>query len=152
MSSTVSHAYGVGLIAILVGASASVVFYTSFYLPESLAKPSVPHAILEPTGILDIKIVEGAVIEGNPNFVPNKGDALLSVNNHVRWTNEDTTAHTVTPDHRYEDGYSGEFGSPGVIKPGDSYEFLFTEAGEIHYFCQPHPWMKGSLIVEKSRF
>jgi hypothetical protein len=152
MSATTSHAYGVGLIAVLIGLSASVVFYTSFYLPESLAKPSVDIHILEPEKELIIKIVEGAVIEGNPNYVPNKGEALLTISNLVRWINEDTTAHTVTPDHRYTDGYSGDFGSPGVIKPGDSYEFLFTEAGEIHYFCQPHPWMKGTLKVEKSRF
>jgi len=43
--------------------SASVVFYTSFYLPESLAKPSVDIHILEPEKELIIKIVEGAVIE-----------------------------------------------------------------------------------------
>jgi len=39
--STSSHAYGIGVIALIIGMGASIVFYTSFYLPESLEKPSV---------------------------------------------------------------------------------------------------------------
>lgn len=152
-SPTSSHAYGIGLIAVLVGLSASVVFYTSFYLPESLAKPSVSHAILEPAEeFFLIEIIPGAVIEGNENYVPNKPTVLLTFTNNVKWVNNDDTAHTVTPDHRFADPYSGDFGSPGVLKPGDSYEFLFTEPTVVHYFCQPHPWMKGEISVEKSRF
>ncbi|RMW37125.1 MAG: copper-binding protein [Nitrosopumilus sp.] len=152
-SPTSSHAYGIGLIALLIGLSASVVFYTSFYLPESLAKPSVSHAILEPAEeFFLIEIVPGAVIDGNENYVPNKPTVLLTFTNNVKWVNNDDTAHTVTPDHRFADPFSGDFGSPGVIKPGDSYEFLFTEPTVVHYFCQPHPWMKGEVSVEKSRF
>ena len=149
---TTSHAYGVGLIALLVAAGASTIFYTSFYLPESLAKPSVPENILNPEGTLEIKIVLGAVTEGNPNYVPNKAHAVLTQTNLVKWINEDETAHTVTPDHRAEDAYSGEFGSPGVILPGSEYEFLFTDAQEIPYHCQPHPWMTGTITIEQERF
>ena len=151
-SPTSSHAYGIGLIALIVGMSATVVFYTSFYLPESLAKPSVSEHILHPEKELIIEIVPGAVIEGNENYVPNKAEALLEINNKVIWENNDDTAHTVTPDHRHADSYSGDFGSSGVLKPGDTYEFLFTEPQEVHYHCQPHPWMTGSIIIEKSRF
>ncbi|MCV0410964.1 plastocyanin/azurin family copper-binding protein [Nitrosopumilus sp.] len=152
MSATSSHAYGIGLIALIIGMSATVVFYTSFYLPESLAKPSVDEHILHPEKVLLIEIVPGAVIEGNENYVPNKAEVLLTINNHVTWQNNDDTAHTVTPDHRHSDGYSGDFGSTGVLKPGDTYEFLFTEPQEVHYHCQPHPWMTGSITVEVSRF
>ena len=149
---TSSHAYGVGLIALIVGMSVVVVFYTSFYLPESLAKPSVAEHILHPEKELIIEIVSGAVIEGNENYVPNKAKALLNIDNKVIWQNNDDTAHTVTPDHRHADSYSGDFGSEGVLKPGDTYEFLFTEPQEVHYHCTPHPWMTASIIVEKSRF
>ena len=151
-SPTSSHAYGIGVIAMVVALSASVVFYTSFYLPESMAKPSVSDHILHPEDDLIIEIVPGAVIEGNENYVPNKATALLTFSNRVIWQNNDDTAHTVTPDHRHADSYSGDFGSPGVMKPGDTYEFLFTEPQEVHYHCQPHPWMTGSIVVEKSRF
>ena len=149
---TSSHAYGIGVIAVIVGMSAFVVFYTSFYLPESLAKPSVSDHILHPEKDLIIEIVPGAVIEGNDNYVPNSPTVLLTIDNRVIWQNLDDTAHTVTPDHRHSDTYSGDFGSPGVMKPGDTYEFLFTEPQEVHYHCQPHPWMTGSITVEKSRF
>ena len=150
---TSSHAYGIGMIALIIGMSASVIFYTSFYLPESMAKPSVSDHILHPAEeFFIIEIVPGAVIEGNDNYVPNDPTVLLTFTNNVRWINNDDTAHTVTPDHRHADGYTGDFGSTGVLKPGDVYDFLFTEPQEVHYHCQPHPWMTGSITVEKSRF
>jgi len=149
---TSSHAYGIGVIALIIGMSASVVFYTSFYLPESLAKPSVDEHILHPEEDFIIEIVPGAVVEGNQNYVPNKALVTLSINNKVIWQNNDDTAHTVTPDHRSTDSYSGDFGSSGVLKPGDSYEFLFTEPQDVPYHCTPHPWMTGTISVEKLRF
>jgi len=149
---TSSHAYGIGMIALIIGMSASVVFYTSFYLPESLAKPSVSDHILHPEEDFIIEIVPGAVVEGNPNYVPNKPVVALTINNNVIWENNDDTAHTVTPDHRHSDSYSGEFGSPGVMKPGETYEFLFTEPQDVPYHCTPHPWMEGTISVELSRF
>jgi len=151
-TSTQSHAYGIGMIAIIIGMSVSIVFYTSFYIPESLAKPSVSEQILNPEGDFIIEIVLGAVIEGNESYVPNQSKVLLGISNKVIWKNLDDIAHTVTPDHRASDAYSGDFGSVGVIKPGESYEFLFTEAQEILYHCEPHPWMTGKILVELSRF
>ncbi len=149
---TSSHAYGIGVIAVIIGMSAFVVFYTSFYLPESLAKPSVAEHILNPEKDFIIEIVPGAVIEGNESYVPNSAKVLLGISNKVIWQNLDDTAHTVTPDHRATDAYSGDFGSIGVLKPGESFEFLFTEPHEIPYHCEPHPWMTGKISVEKSRF
>ena len=150
-ATTSSHAYGIGLIAVIVGMSVGLIFYTGFYLPESLAKPSVSEHILEPTTTFEIEIVPGAVIDGNENYVPNKAIITLEKDNHVIWTNNDDTPHTVTADHRAEDSYSGEFNSPGVIKMGETYEFLFTEEQEIPYHCEPHPWMKGTIKIEKGR-
>ena len=151
-ASTSSHAYGIGVIAVIVGMSAGLIFYTSFYLPESLAKPSVSEHILNPEETFMIEIVPGAVIEGNENYVPNKPIITLEKDNKVVWTNHDDTPHTVTPDHRAEDSYSGEFGFPGVIMPGEEFEFLFTEPQEIPYHCQPHPWMTGTIKIEVGRF
>ncbi len=149
---TSSHAYGIGLVAVIIGLSAFVVFYTSFYLPESLAKPSVSEHILHPEKDFIVEIVLGAVIDGNDSYVPNSANVLLGINNKVIWKNLDDTAHTVTPDHRAADAYSGDFGSLGVIKPGESFDFLFTEPQEIPYHCEPHPWMTGKILVEMRRF
>ena len=151
-TSTSSHAYGIGVIALIIGISVSFVFYTSFFVPESLLKPSVSEHILNPEIDFIIEIVPGAVIDGNENYVPNQAKVLLGISNKVIWQNNDDTAHTVTPDHRTSDAYSGDFGSVGVIKPGESFEFLFTDAQEILYHCEPHPWMTGKISIDLSRF
>lgn len=150
---TSSHAYGIGVIAIIVAMSASVIFYTSYYVPESLAKPSVDEHVLHPVEETSIDMIQGSASpEQQDNFVPKLVNIQLGIDNHVIWNNIDETPHTVTPDHRAEDSYSGEFGSPGVVKPGEKYEFTFTEETEIEYHCQPHPWMTGKIVVTKARF
>ncbi len=151
--SRTSNAYGVGIMTVIVGVAASAVFYQGFYLPESLEKPSVDEHVLHPTSEKQISIIEGAALtDQEENYVPKKVDVQLGVDNLVVWTNADGTAHTVSAAHRYADSYSGVFGSDGVIMPGETYEFLFTEPTELEYYCIPHPWMKADLVVTKQRF
>lgn len=125
-----------------------------FYLPEQSAKPAVSEHILHPTHEENIinMIIGSASEEQQDNFVPKLVNIQLGIDNHVVWVNEDDVAHTVTPDHRTSDSYSGDFGSPGVVLPGETYEFLFTESQTIPYHCQPHPWMTGTLEITKQRF
>lgn len=152
-SSSTSHAYGIGIITIIVGLSVGIAFYQMFYLPESLAKPAVDEHILHPVKETIVEMIKGSA---NPNqqdnFVPKLVNIQLGIDNLVIWKNIDDTPHTVTPDHRAEDSYSGPFGSSGVVKAGEEYEFLFTEDHEIEYHCDPHPWMTGKLIITKQRF
>ena len=154
MSQTTSgHAYGITIITLVVGLSVGIGYYQMFYLPEQSAKPSVSEHILHPTSETIIKIIPGSALETQQdNFVPKLVNIQLGIDNHLIWINDDDVAHTVTPDHRSEDSYSGEFGSTGVVLPGESYEFLFTEDNEIDYHCTPHPWMKGKIIITKQRF
>ena len=148
-----SHAYGIGLMAVLVATAAGLVYYQAFYLPESLLKPSVDEHILHPVEQKVINMIPGSAdADQQDNFVPKLVDIQLGIDNHILWENLDNTAHTVTPAHRHEDSYSGEFGSDGVVLAGESYEFLFTESAEIEYFCIPHPWMTGKLVITKQRF
>ena len=148
-----SHAYGIGIITLVVGLSVSIGYYQMFFLPEQTAKPSVSEHILHPVEETHIKMIPGSSQESQQdNFVPKLVNLQLGIDNHVIWTNDDNVAHTVTPDENVVDSYSGEFGSPGVIKPGESYEFVFTEDHEIPYHCTPHPWMKGTIIITKQRF
>ena len=150
---TTTPAYGIGIMTIMIAVAASLVFYQVFYLPESLLKPSVDDHILHPSEPRTINMILGSSdAEQQDNFVPKRVDIQLGIDNHVTWDNLDDIAHTVTPDHRYADSYSGDFGSEGVVMPGEKYEFLFTESAEISYFCIPHPWMTGELIVTKQRF
>ena len=151
--STSSHAYGIGIVAVLIGVSVGVVFYQVYYLPESLAKPSVDPHVLHPVNETIIEMILGSSnTDQQDSFVPKLVNLQLGVDNHVLWKNVDDTPHTVTPDHRHEDSYSGPFGSAGVVMPGEEYEFLFTEPQEVDYHCEPHPWMQGKIIVTKQRF
>ena len=150
---TSSHAYGITIITLVVGLSVGIGYYQIFYLPEQSAKPSVSEHILHPTSETIIKMIPGSALETQQdNFVPKLVNIQLGIDNHLIWVNDDDVAHTVTPDHRSEDSYSGEFGSTGVVLPRESYEFLFTEDNEIDYHCTPHPWMKGKIIITKQRF
>ena len=129
-----------------------------YWLPEQLAKPEVDEHVLHPVKSTIIEIILGSAnADQQDNFLPKLVNIQLSIDNHIIWDNVDDTAHTVTPDHRYTDGYSGDFGSTGVIKPGETYDFLFTEAPPnipvtIEYHCQPHPWMTGTLVIGHARF
>lgn len=69
----------------------------------------------------------------------NPATVNISTGDTVRWTNLDSTPHTVT-------GIS--FGSENLNK-GDTYEFLFTDPGTYEYYCEIHPSMEATIIVEE---
>ena len=150
---TQGHAYGIGIITVVIGLSIGLGYYQMFYLPEISLKPSVDEEILEPLKSTEIEMIVGSADpDQQDNFVPKLLNIQLGIDNHIIWTNVDDVAHTVTPDQSTEDSYSGEFGSTGVIMPGETYEFTFTEPNEVPYHCEPHPWMTGTLIIAESRF
>lgn len=71
----------------------------------------------------------------------NPATVTISAGDTVRWTNLDSTTHTVT-------GTGTNFGSEN-LNQGDSYEFLFTDPGTYEYYCEIHPSMTGTVIVEE---
>lgn len=60
----------------------------------------------------------------------------------VTWTNQDSVMHTVTT----EDGAPVSFDS-GNFGQGETYSFTFEEPGTYDYYCIPHPYMKGTVVV-----
>jgi plastocyanin len=150
-----NHAGGISVIAFVVAVAISMGYYQFVYLPEANARPNIPEEVLDPSETTEVSIVEDA--QNVPNaYNPREARATLEVSNKVTWTNNDAVPHTVTTDDDYEDPYSGLFdsqerpeeeGGPFVM-PGETYEFLFTQAGEYPYHCVPHPQMKGTVNVE----
>lgn len=69
----------------------------------------------------------------------NPATVNISTGDTVRWTNLDSTTHTVT-------GTGTSFVSEN-LNQGDSYEFLFTDPGTYEYYCSIHPSMKGTVVV-----
>lgn len=60
----------------------------------------------------------------------------------VTWTNQDGVGHTVTS----EDGGDKIMDSK-LLDKGDSYSVTFTKAGTFPYYCKPHTYMKGTVVV-----
>lgn len=82
---------------------------------------------------------EGAEVEIE-DFAYAPATITVKVGTTVTWTNKDTVRHTVTADNGLFD--SGLFGK------GESFSYTFTEAGTYSYFCIPHTYMKGVVVVE----
>ena len=57
----------------------------------------------------------------------------------VTWTNNDTTAHTVT----FDDGSADS----GNLAPAATFDQTFTTAGTFAYHCTIHSQMKGTVTV-----
>lgn len=148
--------FGIGVIAFVLAVGVSIGFYQFAYLPVIIAKPQISEDILEPERITEIMIVVGSSSpEQEESYIPKRAEIQLGLDNKVVWINEDDVGHTVTTDNGALDKYSGLFDSletVGLLKPGEMYEFLFTQEGEFPYHCEPHPWMKGEVRVIKQKF
>lgn len=72
------------------------------------------------------------------NLSYNPSDISVNAGTTVTWTNNDSTAHTVTSD---------EFDS-GNIAAGGSFSYTFDEPGTYDYTCTYHPTMQGTVTVQ----
>jgi plastocyanin len=71
-----------------------------------------------------------------------------SVGDTIRWTQRDQVPHTTTS-RTPAPGEPGGFNETGLVEPGDVVEVELTRAGTIDYFCIPHPFMTGSIVVSQ---
>lgn len=82
------------------------------------------------------------------NFLFTPDNVTISVNDIVKWTNNDTVTHTVTSGAGGSTGTpDGKFGS-GNLGTGGTVCVQFFQAGAYPYFCTPHPFMIGSVTVQ----
>jgi plastocyanin len=58
----------------------------------------------------------------------------------VVWTNNDTTAHTVTAD-------TGNAFDSGTMEHGKTFSFTFNDTGTFKYHCTFHSGMHGTVTV-----
>jgi plastocyanin len=77
---------------------------------------------------------------------------IIPVGTEVTWINEDRSQHTVTSENLTNQGRDGIYDSrfySGILGSEDSFSYTFNEPGIYSYFCSPHPWMTGSVIVDE---
>ncbi len=75
------------------------------------------------------------------NFTFDPNPITIAVGDTITWTNQDGVPHTAT-------GQNRDLLQSGTIPPGGTFSQTFSEAGEIPYFCEFHPNMNGTVIVQ----
>jgi plastocyanin len=71
-------------------------------------------------------------------FAP--AEVSIEAGQSVIFTNRGRTAHSATA--------SGGAFDTGLLQANESATVRFERPGEYTYFCQPHPWMRGAIIVQ----
>ena len=66
----------------------------------------------------------------------------IIVGSTVEWKNNDPLPHTVTAADKSFDS--------GNIMPGQTWKHTFTKPGTYSFYCTPHPFMKGVIVVRGS--
>lgn len=64
----------------------------------------------------------------------------IPVGTTVTWHNNDSVIHTATA---RDDSFDS-----GSLSLGDTFTYTFEEKGTFEYYCRPHPYMIGQVIVE----
>lgn len=106
----------------------------------SSSEPMASHAMgsmAVPTETVTVDIV---------NFAFEPSTLTIRPGTEVIFTNSDAAPHTVTAGTDAEP-MPDAFDS-GLLQPGDTFTFVFEEAGTFAYFCERHPPMTGSIVVE----
>jgi amicyanin len=76
------------------------------------------------------------------NFVFDPKELVVTAGATVTWINTDDVAHTVT-----SKAAPPLFDSK-PLHTGDKFSFEFTRPGTYDYYCKPHPYMTGKVIVK----
>ena len=95
--------------------------------PPNTAASHTPAGLMVRTGMKNI------------NYLRSKLEVMVGTT--VEWTNHDPLPHSVTAVDR-------SFNS-GLIQPGKTYRHTFARAGTFNFFCMPHPFMKGTIVVRE---
>jgi plastocyanin len=90
-----------------------------------------------PAGTTIVYIAESPI---SWQYSPQSVRVVLGVNSTVTWVSRSIAYDTVTD-------RGGAFNS-GTIAPGGTFSFTFTAPGEYEYYCEYHPWMAGTVVVQ----
>jgi plastocyanin len=153
----------IAVLAVLVIAGAALYFYLSTQgVGQTATTPTTPTKPAEtkttpaqqttqtiqrtqtptqPQGKVIVLNPKGSGTNPNLTFEPQVVKVKINVNNTVVWVNEDDVTHAVV-------ARDGSFNFPS-INPGQSVSFTFTRPGRYDYYCNLHPWMTGTVVVEQ---
>jgi plastocyanin len=84
--------------------------------------------------------VAGSTLVVIRDFAFGPADVRVRAGERVTWLNCDVDQHTSTSD-------GGLWDSP-LLATGEAFVQTFSTPGEFPYYCTPHPFMTGRVIVE----
>lgn len=109
----------------------SSAFPTLLVLEEGAATPA--STTMETTGKTETMRIAGAT------FIPGRLEVTSGTT--VTFTNEDAIKHEVA-------FYEASIDDSGILETGEVFAVTFTEPGEYHLACGPHPGMSATIIVK----
>lgn len=107
---------------------------------EATAAPAEPTAAPTAEPAVDAPAGQDVAVDIR-DFAFGPNPIELAAGDTVTWTNQDQVPHTATAEDR------GVLQS-GAISPGSSFSQVFPDAGEFAYFCEFHPNMTGTIVVQ----
>jgi LPXTG-motif cell wall-anchored protein len=114
---------------------------------EPAPAPAEPQVVLDerdgtkPAKPKAIAAASSSVTIADFSFAP--ASITISQGDTVTWTNNGPTPHSAT-------ATNGSFDT-GIFPEGQSRTHTFNEAGTFSYICTPHPYMKGTVVVQASQ-
>jgi plastocyanin len=72
-------------------------------------------------------------------YSPQTITVVQGVNSTVTWVSHSLSVDTVTS--------SGGLFNSGPLSSGMAFTYSFTQSGTYTYYCQYHPWMRGTVVV-----
>ena len=73
------------------------------------------------------------------NFAFSPSTLEIKQGDSVKFINRDEVKHTATGD---DDSFD-----TGLLGQDEEHVIIFSETGEFHYYCTPHPGMQGTITV-----
>jgi len=133
------HPWMKGELLVVKGSGAPSVQSSTSATSSSTTAQIASSSTSSPPGV-KVSIPNGAATNQNsPGYSPSTIHVVIGVNNTITWSNDDTSPHTVT-------ARNGSFDSKN-LPSGATFSFTFTNPGTYDYYCQYHPWMKGTVVV-----
>jgi plastocyanin len=95
-----------------------------------------------------INILEGAAVQGSPDYDPDQLTASAGAD--VTVVNQDTVPHTATSGTGPQDPQSGQLFDTSIINPSESATISLARAkpGQYDFYCMIHPYMTGKITVQ----
>ena len=91
------------------------------------------------------------------NYEPQHILVIIGINNTARWINHGNVMGNIVADNGDDpDFYNAtnrispveeHVQSQNFLKPGESFEYTFAKVGYFGYHSEPHPWMRGWVLV-----